>query len=32
MGHLTGTKHGDEVNLLLKFYQSQADKLGSGRD
>ena len=27
MGHLTGTNHGDSVNALLNFYQSEADKL-----
>ena len=27
MGHLTGTKHGDAVNALLKFYQKEAEKL-----
>ena len=27
MGKLTGTKHGDAVNALLKFYQNDADKL-----
>lgn len=27
MGKLTGTKHGDAVNALMKFYQEEADKL-----
>jgi hypothetical protein len=27
LGHLTGTKHGDAINALLKFYQDEAEKL-----
>ena len=27
MGKLTGTKHGDEANRLMRFYQEQASKL-----
>lgn len=27
MAHLTGTKHGDAVNALLTFYQTEAEKL-----